>query len=110
EDLAEASFAGQYETLLNVPRERVGEAVRACRDSASAQRVVAYREAKDIAGSPSGVAVIVQEMVDAKAAGVAFSADPIRGVRDRVLVSAVKGLGERLVSGQAAADEWWVES
>jgi len=110
EDLAEASFAGQYETLLNVPREGVAEAVRACRDSASAQRVVAYREEKGIAGSPCGVAVIVQEMVDAKVAGVAFSADPIAGVRDRVLVSAVRGLAERLVSGQAAADEWWVES
>jgi rifampicin phosphotransferase len=110
EDLAEASFAGQYHTLLNVPREGVGEAVRACRDSASAQRVVAYREAKEIAGSPSGVAVIVQEMVDAEVAGVALSADPITGARDRIVVSAVKGLGESLVSGQATGDEWSIES
>jgi len=110
EDLAGASFAGQYETLLNVPREGVADAVGACRDSASAQRVAAYRDRKELGEAPSAVAVIVQEMVDAEAAGVAFSADPVTGARDRVLVSAVKGLGERLVSGQATADEWWVES
>src|SRR5438128_454339 len=110
EDLAEASFAGQYETLLNVPREGVGDAIRTCRESASARRVAAYREAKGIGGSASAVAVIVQEMVDAQVAGVALSADPVTGARDRILVSAVKGLGERLVSGQATADEWWIES
>lgn len=110
EDLADASFAGQYETLLHVPREAVGDAIRACRESASARRVAAYRDRKGIGDAAKAVAVIVQEMVDAEAAGVAFSADAVTGARDRVLVSAVKGLGERLVSGQATADEWWVEA
>src|SRR5207302_4401231 len=106
EDLAEASFAGQYETLLNVPRTGVAAAIRACRASASAQRIAAYRDKKGLGAVPSAIAVIVQQMVDAEAAGVVFSADPVTGARDRVLVSAVKGLGDRLVSGQATADEW----
>jgi pyruvate,water dikinase len=110
EDLAAASFAGQYETYLGVTREGVAAAVRGCRDSGSAHRVAAYREKQRLSDAPSAIAVIVQELVDAMAAGVAFSADPLTGVRDRVLVSAVKGLGERLVSGQATADEWSIEA
>ena len=109
EDTAAASFAGQYETFLGVAREGVADAVRACRDSGQAARVSAYRKKQGLGDEPSAVAVIVQELVDAAAAGVAFSADPLTGVRDRVLVSAVNGLGDRLVSGQATADEWWVE-
>ncbi len=110
EDTTGASFAGQYETFLGVSREGVAEAVRACRESGRAQRVAAYREKQGFADAPSAVAVIVQELVDAAAAGVAFSADPVTGARERALVSAVKGLGDRLVSGQTAADEWAVES
>ncbi|HEY3195887.1 MAG TPA: PEP/pyruvate-binding domain-containing protein [Candidatus Dormibacteraeota bacterium] len=110
EDMAAASFAGQYETYLGVTREGVVAAVRGCRDSGAAHRVAAYREKQRINDAPSVIAVIVQELVDAVAAGVAFSADPLTGVRDRVLVSAVKGLGERLVSGQTTADEWSIEA
>jgi rifampicin phosphotransferase len=56
----------------------------------------------------AGMAVLVQQLVAADAAGVAFSANPVNGRRDETVVSAVRGLGERLVSGQASPDEWIV--
>jgi rifampicin phosphotransferase len=114
EDLAGASFAGQYETVLDVGLEELPEAVRQVVDSAASARVAAYRQthpqAPAAALEPSGsqMAVLVQVMVPADAAGVAFTANPLTGDRDEVVVSAVRGLGERLVSGQAVCDQWVV--
>lgn len=102
EDLPDASYAGLYESFLNVPHDGLTEAVRACRASMTAARVTAYRD------SPTQMAVLVQTMVDADAAGVAFTADPLTGDRDAVLVTAVRGLGERLVGGEAVGDQWAV--
>ena len=104
EDLACASFAGQYDTVLDVGGEDLPAAARRVVASARGQRVASYRSA------PGGgaMAVLVQVMVAADAAGVAFSANPLTGRRDEVLVSAVRGAGERLVSGAAAGDEWAV--
>lgn len=106
EDLPDASFAGQYETVLDVHGpDAILEAVRVCWASAFAARVLTYRTSIKKAGPPR-MAVIVQRLVTAEAAGVAFSANPVTGDRNEVAVSAVRGLGERLVSGQATADEW----
>lgn len=102
EDSAERSFAGQLETLLDVAPRDVPAAVARCRASASTLRVLRY------AGSPGAAAVIVQEMVAADAAGVAFSADPTTGERDVAVVEAVRGLGDRLVGGEAGAEAWRV--
>jgi pyruvate,water dikinase len=108
EDLEEASFAGQYETVLDVEgAEEVLAAVRRCWDSASTERVRAYSSER-ASGLTGRVAVLVQRLVVAFAAGVAYSANPITGDRAEVVVNAVRGLGERLVSGQADADEWVV--
>jgi pyruvate,water dikinase len=115
EDLPAASYAGLYETYLDVDGEDLPEAVRRCFASASADRVSAYRAAQDaVSGNPGDVrppgspamAVLVQQMVPAAAAGVAFSADPVTGERGKVVVTAVLGLGERLVSGEAIGEEW----
>src|SRR5215470_6403839 len=108
EDLEEASFAGQYETVLGVegPQE-VMEAVRRCCASASTEQVRTYSEQR-AEGRVGAVAVLVQRLVDADAAGVAYSANPITGDRAEAVVSAVLGLGERLVSGEADPDEWVV--
>jgi phosphohistidine swiveling domain-containing protein len=111
EDLDEASFAGQYETFLNVPLEGLQEAVGRVFDSASASRASAYRKAReDAAGGTKRfrMAVLVQVMVGADTAGVAFTANPVTGERSEVVVTAVRGLGERLVSGGAVGDEWVV--
>src|SRR5215207_1920925 len=107
EDLAGASYGGQYETVLNVAAEDVPAAVRHCLASAFSHRVAAYRQAKGSAGQ-AVMAVLILPMVQADAAGVAFSADPISGDRGTAVVNAVRGLGERLVSGQASPDEWVV--
>ena len=107
EDLPEASYAGQYETVLNVAAEDVPAAVRHCWASAFSDRVGAYRQSKGSAGQ-GAMAVLILPMVRADAAGVAFSADPISGDRGTAVVDAVRGLGERLVSGLASPDEWVV--
>jgi hypothetical protein len=112
EDLPDASYAGLYESLLNVPRDGLADAVARVVAAAAAPRVSAYRPtgtgtgtgAAGRAGGPA-VAVLVQQMVDA-AAGVAFTADPVTGARDTTVVTAVRGLGERLVSGEAVGEEW----
>lgn len=106
EDSDEASFAGQYETILNVEG---GEALRAaiedCLGSVGNARALAYRDEK--AGSrETQMNIVVQQMVDARAAGVLFTANPVDARRDRVVVDAVAGLGEALVSGHATPDHW----
>jgi phosphohistidine swiveling domain-containing protein len=119
EDLVGASFAGQYETVLDVRLEELPGAVRRVFDSAASARVTAYRQAHpeagttaaptgDPSGSGTGMAVLVQVMVAADAAGVAFTANPLSGDRDEVVIGAVRGLGERLVAGQATGDQWIV--
>jgi rifampicin phosphotransferase len=108
EDLADASFAGQYETFLNVQGlEQLRKAIGDCRKSASSARVASYR-ANRAEAAPVEIAVLVQRMVSAESAGVAFTANPVTGDRSEVSISAVRGLGERLVSGEAQADEWVV--
>jgi pyruvate,water dikinase len=108
EDRADASFAGQYETFLDVRGpDAILNAVRACWASAFSDHVAAYRATLADPGALS-MAVLVQRMVPADAAGVAFSADPVTGARDVATVSAVRGLGERLVSGDVGGEEWSV--
>jgi rifampicin phosphotransferase len=108
EDLAGASFAGQYETLLGVRGEAaLLHAVRRCWSSAFSDRVSAYRRGR-IDGDVPPMAVLVQRLVRPTAAGVAFTADPVTGDRETVVISAVRGLGDRLVSGEAQPDEWSV--
>jgi len=108
EDLAGASFAGQYETVLGVAAAALPAAVQQVLASAATARVAAYRQAQTsgAAGPGPGMAVLVQVLVDAAAAGVAFTANPVTGARDEVVVTAVRGLGERLVGGEAPGDEW----
>jgi pyruvate,water dikinase len=108
EDLPGASFAGQYESILDVRgADALAAAVTRVRASVETERVRRYQD--DVAGSQlAAVGVVVQEQVPADAAGVAFTANPVTGATDEVVVSAVRGLGERLVSGEADPDEWVV--
>jgi rifampicin phosphotransferase len=103
EDLAAASFAGQHDTFLDVTgEEALLKAVRACWASLWSDRAVEYRRQQRIDDGAIAIAVVVQRMVAAEYAGVLFTADPITGERDRMVVEAVTGLGEALVSGQAS--------
>lgn len=104
EDRADASFAGQYESVLGVrglPSLR--QAVLRCWAGAFDARIGAY------GGQASApLAVLVQRQVNADAAGVAFTADPVTGARDVVLVSAVPGLGDQVAQGAVQPDEWLI--
>lgn len=106
EDAEDASFAGQYETVLNVEGiARLRAAIDDCLQSLENARALAYRDEK--AGlAEVAMNIIVQQMVDARAAGVLFTANPINARRDQVLVDAVAGLGDALVSGHATPDHW----
>lgn len=112
EDGAEHSFAGQYRTELDIEGlEELRSAVDRCLAAAAAERVAAYREGLQD-GAVEGVesiGIVVQRMVPARAAGVLFTADPVSGRRDRVVVDAVTGQGEALVSGHARPDHYLVD-
>lgn len=107
EDGTEASHAGQFDSLLNVPAEAVAAAIAQVSASGAGEGLAAYRSEKGIAES-APPAVVVQRMVPATHAGVAFSADPVAGRRDRVVVSATRGLGDRLVAGTVDGSGWWL--
>jgi phosphohistidine swiveling domain-containing protein len=109
EDGAEHSFAGQLDSFLFVPPDRIPEKVEAVWRSGFSERILAYRRERGLAGPPQPPAVLVQRMVDAEAAGVVFSADPVSGRRGHAVVSAVFGLGSALVSGEADADMFTVD-
>lgn len=102
EDGATRSFAGQLETLLNVPSRgaELWAAVQRCLASATSDRVRAYAGE----GVATGMAVVVQRMIEPCVAGVLFSVDPVSGRRDRMVIDAVRGLGERLVGGEATPE------
>lgn len=100
------SFAGQLESYLFVPRAAVPARIADVWRSALTERVAAYRREHGLALAPEPPGVLVQAMIDAEAAGVAFSADPVGGARSVRIVSAVRGMGTALVSGEAEADNW----
>jgi len=104
EDGNERSFAGMFESVLNVSREDLAGAVDRCLASAETSRVAGYH-----ADGGAGMAVIVQQMVPAVAAGVALTADPVNGDRDTCVVTAVTGTADRLVSGEAFGDDWVIQ-
>jgi phosphohistidine swiveling domain-containing protein len=106
EDGAEASFAGQFESVLGVDGEvALNDAVQRCLRSLHGGRVAAYAAGRARPGA-ARMSVVVQRMVDARTAGVVFSVDPVSMRRDCVPVDAVSGLGESLVAGRAAPDHY----
>lgn len=119
EDGQQASFAGQYESYLNIRGlEDLLAAVQGCVESAQSKRVLCYRdtvETSSIAGTSSRprqarptIAVLVQQFVRADVSAVIFTADPVGGAVDRVVINAVWGLGESLVGGSVTPDLYMV--
>jgi pyruvate,water dikinase len=110
EDLPEASFAGQQETFLNVsgPDEVLAAAVK-CWASLWTARAIAYRARHGITPESVALAVVVQTLVPAEAAGVLFTADPVTGCRDQIVISAAWGLGEAIVGGLVTPDSLTVD-
>ncbi|GJF02445.1 phosphoenolpyruvate synthase [Pseudonocardia sp. D17] len=106
EDGDRISFAGVHESFTNVRGDaELAAAVVECWASAVAPRAVAYRTERGVSGEPA-IAVVVQTMVNAQRSGVAFTADPTTGRRDRVVVEAALGQGETVVSGAVEPDTY----
>jgi phosphohistidine swiveling domain-containing protein len=111
EDLAYASFAGQQDTYLNVVGSAaLLDAVRRCWASLWTDRAVSYRNANGIDHGSVALAVVVQHMIDAEAAGVMFTANPVTGSRNETVIDASPGLGEAVVSGAVNPDHFVVNS
>jgi pyruvate,water dikinase len=111
EDLPDMSFAGQQDTFLNV----VGEmalltAVIGCWSSLWTARAIAYRARNGIPHDDVALAVVVQTMVQSEAAGVLFTANPLTGKRSETVIDATLGLGEALVAGHVAPDNYVVDT
>ncbi|MFD9702162.1 PEP/pyruvate-binding domain-containing protein [Lentzea sp. NPDC059081] len=110
EDLPFASFAGQQDTFLNVVGEdAVVDAVRRCWASLWTDRAVSYRETNGIDHTTTYLAVVVQQMVQSAISGVMFTANPVTGKRDQVVIDASSGLGEAVVSGAVNPDHFVVD-
>ena len=106
EDGASASFAGQYVSVLGVQGpDAAHEALKACWRSVHSRALDEYAEA--VGTADSGLAVIVQQMVDARCAGVAFTRNPITGA-DEVVIEATVGLGDALLEGNVDPERWTV--
>jgi rifampicin phosphotransferase len=104
EDSADHSYAGVFDTFLDVGAPAVVSAIEECLRSHQSARAAAYREARGVAND-TGMAVIVQRMVRAEWAGVSFSADPLTLALSVVVINASRGLGEDLVSGRVNPEE-----
>jgi len=109
EDGAEHSHAGQFDTVLNVEAGEVLKAAKQVWQSGFGETVETYR-AKTTGDGAEAPAVIVQRMIEARASGVGFSADPVSGQRGQVVISATQGLGDRLVSGEADGEDWALDA
>jgi pyruvate, water dikinase len=106
EDSETASFAGQQETYLHVQGvDPIVKRIRDCWCSFFTERALFYRSKKGSLGD-LGMAVVVQRMVEPDVSGVMFTIDPTKGRRDRMIVEAVYGLGEGVVSGQLTPDHY----
>jgi pyruvate,water dikinase len=109
EDAADRSFAGEHDTYLWVRGiEEVDARLRECWASLYTARAIAYRARRETSGELA-MAVCVQQMVDARSAGVFMTLDPVNGDRSTIVVESVWGLGEPLAGGEATPDRFVID-
>ena len=109
EDGTAASFAGQHETFLNiVGADSIMQAVTRCWESARSERALQYRRNQRLSGACVQLAVLVQQLVASDVSVVVFSANPVTGSRDEILINASWGLGESIVGGTVTPDTFVV--
>jgi len=108
EDLADASFAGQQETFLNVNEKNLLTRIRDCFASLFTDRAISYREDKKFDHFKIALSVAVQKQIFSKASGVMFTIDPDSGHKNFVVINASYGLGDYIVQGKVNPDEFWV--
>jgi phosphoenolpyruvate synthase/pyruvate phosphate dikinase len=104
EDSDTASWAGQFESFMNVTRDTLVESIKKC--WASVDDALSYAETQNTSGDGLSIAVVVQKMVDSDMAGVAFSVNPINHDSNQIMIEATYGLGELLVQGMVNPDNY----
>jgi len=105
EDSTDASCAGQFRTFLGASGvEELLDQVEQCWIAASEPQISSYRAARQLEAADDGVAVIVQELVDAQVAGVMFTQHPRTGDRSLIVIESSYGLGEAVVGGEVTPD------
>lgn len=109
EDGTHASFAGIYRTRLGIPLEEMGLAVKDLWLSIWDERVLNYHATSGLSGTAPAMAIVIQPLLEARAAGVAYSIHPLTGRATQVVINAVAGLAEALVDGRATPDQYVVE-
>jgi len=110
EDSMEASFGGIYHTVLGVPRDSITAAILDCWASQWTALAFAYRERVPKPHASPMMAIILQPLLVPRAAGVAYSRHPLSGRTDHIMINAVFGLAESLVSGLMRPDQYVVEN
>lgn len=109
EDGATASFAGQHETYLNVVgADEILQSIIRCWESACSERALEYRRQQGLSVEHAQIAVLVQQLIASDVSAVVFSANPVTGNRDEVLINASWGLGESIVGGTVTPDTFAV--
>ncbi len=107
EDLPGLSFAGQYDTFLNVKGlDNILSYIKKCFASLWNARAISYREQNNIDNFSISHAVVLQELIDSDKSGILFTANPINGRRDQMLINSSFGLGEAVVGGEVNPDQW----
>ena len=113
EDLDEFSFAGQYQTFLNTPAKDVEAKVIECYRSMFGETILSYLVNRRIDTADLKMAVVVQEMVPSEVSGICFTIDPVTGDDKTMLIEVSEGLGEDIVSGKTAPEQYrynWYEN
>jgi pyruvate,water dikinase len=109
EDGATASFAGQHETYLNiVGADAIIQAVICCWESARSEHALHYRRQQGLSVAHPQIAIFIQQLVASDVSAVVFSANPVTGDRDEVMINASWGLGESIVGGTVTPDTFVV--
>ena len=109
EDLDNFSFAGQYETFLNVPNNEVPLRIIDCYKSMFSETILSYLLNNDISLDNLAMTVVIQEMVASEISGICFTLNPITGKDTEMLIEVGKGLGENIVSGKIAPEQYYYD-
>jgi len=110
EDLAQAAFAGQHDTYLNIRRAAaILQRIRDCFISLWEDRAVLYRHHQGFSQREARMAAVVQRQIESEVAGVGFSIDPVSGRMDRIVIDANYGLGESVVAGECEVDHFTLD-
>lgn len=110
EDSKESSFAGQQETYLNIKGEaHISEKVKQGWSSLFSPRALYYRHEKKMQSDKTGIALVVQRMVESDISGIMFTVDPVLNDKTKTVIEAIYGLGEYIVGGKVTPDQYQID-